>query len=149
MANRWVSAAGGLIGGQVAGRLIGIFLSSSAGESLLEKIDGRSLTPLEHRVLARKWSGNIGKALSAAITTIVLARGEDTPRRGALVNAVRQRISGGGGPLERDTDWVQVMQRVAEVMMSGGAIFRVFGEYLEDRQKASAETQRATAKRLA
>jgi hypothetical protein len=42
-----------------------------------------------------------------------------------------------------------VMQRTAEVMLAIGAIFRVVGEFLEDRQKTAAETQRTAAKRLA
>ena len=53
-----------------------------------------------------------------------------------------------GGPSKREIDWVQVMQRVAEVMLALGAIFKVVGEYLEDRQKAAEETERAVAKRL-
>jgi hypothetical protein len=41
------------------------------------------------------------------------------------------------------------MQRTAEVMLAIGAIFKVVGEFLEDRQKTAHETERAAARRLA
>jgi hypothetical protein len=142
----------GLIGGQVAGRVLGAFLSSRAGERLLDSIDHRTLTPLEHRVLAQRWSGNIGKAISAAVALLFLARNDEPGRGGADHLAFARPRTGMnlmGGPTERKVDWVQVMQRVAEVMLAVGAIFKVLGEYLEDRQKTAIATERAAAKRLA
>ena len=157
MANKWVGAAVGLVGGQVAGRVLSAFLTSKSGERLLERIDRRPLTPLEHRVLARKWSGNIGKALSAAAATLLLAqasRDEDRRTgRGAaaqLGQQVSQVAAAGRGIISgrNDVDWVQVLQRAAEIMLAFGAIFKVVGEYLEDRQKAADETQASAARRL-
>lgn len=140
-------AVAGLIGGQVAGRVIGAFLSSSAGERFLNKLDRRALSPLEHRVLAQKWSGNIGKAISGAAAVLLLSqRGQ--PGRGATGHLSFARPSLMGGPTERKVDWIQVSQRVAETMLALGAVFKVIGEYLEDRQKAATETERAAAKRL-
>jgi hypothetical protein len=142
----------GLIGGQVAGRVLGTLLSSRAGERLLHSVDHSTLTPLEHRVLASRWSGNIGKAISGAAALLFLARSNEPGRGGADHLSVARPGTGMnlmGGPTERKIDWVQVMQRVAEVMLAVGAVFKVFGEYLEDRQKTAMATERAAAKRLA
>jgi hypothetical protein len=134
----------GLVGGQVAGRVIGAFLGSGAGEKFLLGLDRRPLTPLEHRVLARKWSGNIGKALSGAAAVLFLSQ-RSRPQEGAFGVADRSLL---GGPTRRKVDWIQITQRVAEVMLALGAVFKVVGEYLEDRQKTAEETERAAAKRL-
>jgi hypothetical protein len=124
------------VGGQVAGKALAVFLGSNSGERLLEAVDKRPLTPLEHRVLAQKWSGNIGKALSAATATLFVVQGDSAARSG-------------GGPMSKQAiDWVQVMQRTAEIMLAVGAIFKVVGEFLEDRQKTADESQHAAAKRL-
>jgi hypothetical protein len=147
MANRWVGAAAGLVGGQVVGRALSAFLTSRAGERLLQKVDPRPLTPLEHRVLAQRWAGHIGKALSAAGVALVLAPGGNLGR-GAVSQLAAVRQSTMRGPAERRIDWVQVLQRVSEVMLAVGAIFKVVGEYLEDRQKTADETERTAAKRL-
>jgi hypothetical protein len=137
----------GMIGGQVAGRVLGAFLSSGSGQRLLQSVDRRPLTPLEHRVLAQKWAGNIGKAISGAAAVLFLARGQEQGRGGGKTLAFAEHNLM-GGPTERKIDWVQVMQRVAEVMLALGAVFKVVGEYLEDRQKTAQETERAAAKRL-
>jgi len=138
MANRWVSAAAGLLGGQIAGRALAVFLKTRPGEQLLTTIDRSRLTPLEHRVLVQRWSGNIGRAISGAAATLaLLGSGGDTTAE------TRQT------QMRKKTDWVQVMQRAAEVMLAIGAIFKVVGEFLEDRQKTAAETQRHAARRLA
>jgi hypothetical protein len=139
MANRWVGAAAGLVGGQVAGRALAVFLKTRAGERLLSKIDRSRLTPLEHRVLVQRWSGTIGKAMSAAAAALVLARSGD----GMPLAAMRR------DQMSKQIDWVQVMIRAAEVMLAAGAIFKVVGEFLEDRQKTATETQRHAARRLA
>jgi hypothetical protein len=138
----------GLVGGQVAGRILGVFLSSRTGERLLERIDRRPLTPLEHRVLAGKWAGNIGKAISGAGAVLFLSRGDKPGRGGAnQLRAAQHNLM--GGPTMRNIDWVQVLQRVSEVMLAVGAIFKVVGEYLEDRQRTAEENERTAAKRLA
>ena len=137
----------GMVGGQVAGRALSAFLTSSAGERLLDAVDNTPLTPLEHRVLAQKWSGNIGKAISGAAAILFLAQPKDGPGGGIQLGIAKRSLL--GGPTARQTDWVQVMQRVAEVMLAIGAIFKVVGEYLEDRQKTAAETERRAAKRIA
>jgi hypothetical protein len=134
----------GLLGGQVAGRVLGGFLASGAGEKLLLKLDRRPLTPLEHRVLAQKWSGHIGKAVSGAAAVLFLAQ-RNRPDRGVMGAAQRSLM---GGPTVRTVDWVQVTHRVAEMMLAIGAICKVVGEYLEDRQRVVEETERAAAKRL-
>jgi hypothetical protein len=148
MANRWVGAAAGLIGGQVVGRVLSVFLSSRTGERLLTKVDGSVLTPLEHRVLAQRWAGNIGKTISAAVAALFVVGGASEPGQGIMSQLAAVRHHTMGGPAQRKIDWVQVMQRVAEVMLAVGAIFKVVGEYLEDRQKTATETERAAAKRL-
>ena len=134
----------GFIGGQAAGRAIGAFLSSNPGERFLLQLDRRALTPLEHRVLAQKWSGNIGKAISAAAAVLFLAQ-RNRPDKGMHGLPDRGLL---GGPTERRVDWIQLMQRIAEMLLAIGAIFKVVGEYLEDRQKVASETERAAAKRL-
>ena len=140
MANRWVGAAAGLVGGQVAGRALSMVLSSQAGERVLSRLDHSALTPLEHRVLVNRWSGNIGKSISATVATLALLwSGGNDPA------SVMRRSQMGN----RKVDWVQVLQRTAEVMLAIGAIFKVLGEFLEDREKTAAETQRTAAKRLA
>ncbi|MGH2355828.1 MAG: hypothetical protein ACRDI2_05350 [Chloroflexota bacterium] len=139
MVNRWVGAAAGLVGGQVAGRALSVFLSSKAGERLLEQIDQEPLTPLEHRVLAQKWSGTIAKALSAAAAALVITRD------GTVSDDHVIRTSTMAG---RNVDWVQVVQRAGEIMLAVGAIFKVVGEYLEDRQKTAGETERRASRRL-
>ena len=149
MANRWVGVAAGLVGGQVIGRVLSMFLRSGAGDRLLRRVDGSRLTPLEHRVLAQRWSGHIGKALSGAAAALVLMA-TSTPRGRGLagqLGLVREHTM--ARRADRRIDYVQVMQRVAELMLAVGAICKVIGEYLEDRQKTAAETERAAAKRLA
>jgi hypothetical protein len=141
VANKWVGAAAGLVGGQVAGRVLSVFLGSRSGERLLEAVDRRSLTPLEHRVLAQRWAGNIGKAISGGVATLFLLRGGDGGDE-----APGTGIGTMGG---RKINWIQVMQRTAEIMLAFGAIFKVVGEFLEDRERTEHETQRAAAKRLA
>lgn len=149
MVNKWAGAAGGLLGGQVMGWALSAFLSSRAGERVLNAFDPRPLTPLEHQVLAKRWAGNIGKAISAAAAALIVFRSGD-PGAGAadhLSTVTEHSLM--GGPTKRETDWVQVMQRIAEVLLALGAILKVVGEYLEDRQKTAQESERAAAKRLA
>jgi hypothetical protein len=115
-------------------------LDSQPGEQLLTKLDHNTLTPLEHRVLVQRWSGNLGKAISVAAATLAtIWIGYNSPE------AKARRAQMGN----RNIDWVQVMQRTAEVMLAIGAIFKVVGEFLEDRQKTAHETERAAARRLA
>src|SRR5687768_1350220 len=134
----------GLVGGQVVGRVLGGFLSSDAGEKFLLKLDRRPLTPLEHRVLAQKWSANIGKAVSGAAAVLFLAQ-RNRPDRGVMGAAERSLM---GGPTVRKVDWIQMTHRVAELLLAVGAVFKVAGEYLEDRQRVAEDSERAAAKRL-
>ena len=134
----------GLVGGQVAGRVLGGVLASGAGERFLLQLDRRPLTPLEHRVLAQKWSGHIGKAVSGAAAALFLAQ-RSRPDRGVMGAAQRSLM---GGPTVRTVDWVQVTHRVAEMLLAIGAICKVVGEYLEDRKRVGEESERAAAKRL-
>jgi len=124
--------------------VIGGFLSSGLGEKFLLKLDRRALTPLEHRVLAQKWSADIGKAMSSVAAVLFLSQ-RNRPDRGVMGAARRNLMD---GPTTRKPDWIQVTQRVAEMLLAVGAIFKVVGEYLEDRQRAAQETERAAAKRL-
>lgn len=124
----------------MVGRALSVFLSGRQGERLLEAVDRRALTPLEHRVLAQKWAGGIGKAISGAVAVLFLMRGDRKPA-GTPIGA-----SGAMG--KRQINWIQVMQRTAEIMLAFGAIFKVVGELLEDREQTAHETQRAAAKRL-
>jgi hypothetical protein len=140
MQNKWVGTGLGLVGGQIAGRVLGSFLGSSTGERLMSRIGGGiTLSPLESRVLARKWSGNLAKAFSATAAALVVTR-RDEPSGDHVIRT--------GTMAGRNVDWVQVMQRAGEIMLAAGAIFRVLGEYLEDRQKVAQESGRRTAKRL-
>src|SRR5687767_13512965 len=137
----------GLVGGQVMGRVLGGFLSSGAGEKFLLKLDRRPLTPLEHRVLAQKWSANIGKAVSGAAAVLFLAQ-RNRPDRGVMgvMGAAERSLM--GGPTVRKVDWIQMTHRVAELLLAVGAVFKVVGEYLEDRQRVAEDSERAAAKRL-
>ncbi|HEX2035470.1 MAG TPA: hypothetical protein VHS99_14930 [Chloroflexota bacterium] len=139
MANKWLSTAVGLLGAPIAGRVLSTLLSSQAGERLLRRLDGRPLTPLEHRVLAQRWSGNIAKAATAAAVALLLTQ------RDSRSEPYVTRTSPMG---ERNINWVQVMQRTGEILLALGAIFRVVGEYLEDREKTAAESERQAARRL-
>jgi hypothetical protein len=141
MANKWVGAAAGLVGGQVVGRGLSAFLGGRTGEQLLAKVDRSRLTPLEHRVLVNKWSGNIGKAISGAGAVLALLWGSDNNPNAAQTGRIQMG--------RRSVDWVQVMQRTAEVMLAIGAIFKVVAEFFEDRQETASQTQRSAAKRLA
>jgi|GEM_PF-811278 len=151
MANRLVGAAAGLIGGQIAGRILSLALRTRLGERLLERIDGHALTPLEHRVLVQRWSGTIGKALSGALVALSLLWG-GRGRRGEVAPARRGGASGGamGAGLmpERRINWVEVLQRAAEVLLAVGAIFKVVGEFLEEREKVAGERRQAAARQL-
>jgi hypothetical protein len=140
MANRWVGLAAGLVGGQVASRALSLLLSGRAGERLLTTIDRRALTPLEHRILVQKWSGNLGKAIAGAASVLALLW---TARPDPEERLRRTQVG------KDSVDWVQVMQRTAEVLLAIGAIVKVVAEFLEDRQQTAAETERAAAKRLA
>ena len=140
---RWGSALLGLLGGQVLGRIIGVFLGSRAGEGLMERLGGYPLTPLERRVLAQRWSGAFGNAISAAAAALLITRRQGPSEEqqqlalaGATPGTVAEDMAG------RRIDWVQVIQRSGEIMLALGAIFRVLGEYLEDREKVAKEDER-------
>lgn len=147
MANRLVGAAAGLIGGQIAGRILSLALRTRLGERLLERIDGHALTPLEHRVLVQRWSGTIGKALSGALVALSLLWG-GRGRRGEVAPVDSGGITGAGLMPERRINWVEVLQRAAEVLLAVGAIFKVVGEFLEEREKVAGERRQAAARRL-
>ncbi len=146
MANRWVGAAVGLVGGQVAGRILALALRTRPGERLLERIDGRTLTPLEHRVLVQRWSGTLGKALSGALVALSLLW---MGRRGEVTPVERAGLLGAGPMSERRINWVEVLQRAAEILLAIGAIFKVVGEFLEEREKVAGESRQQAARRLA
>jgi hypothetical protein len=145
--SKWASAAVSLVGGQIVGRVIGAVLGSAAGERMMERLGGVPLTPLERRVLAKRWSGSFGNAISAATTALVITRRQEPSsdhviKTGAMPGTVAGNMAG------RTIDWVQVVQRTGEIMLALGAIFRILGEYLEDRQKVATEDQRSMARRL-
>jgi len=145
--SKWAIAALSLVGGQIIGRVIGAFLGSAPGEQMMERLGGSPLTPLERRVLAKRWSGSFGNAISAASTALVITRRQEPSsdhviKTGAMPGMVAGDMAG------RRIDWVQVVQRTGEIMLALGAVFRVLGEYLEDRQKVADEDQRSLAKRL-
>jgi hypothetical protein len=145
--NRWASAAIGLVGGQILGRAIGAGLSSRAGDRVMMRLGGYPLTPLERRVLAQRWSGSFGNAFSAAAAALIITRrqgptDEHVIKTGAMPGTVAGVMAG------RKIDWVQVVQRSGEIMLAFGAIFRVLGEYLEDRQRVAKEDERDIAQRL-
>ena len=141
--SRWGGAVLGLLGGQILGRLVGVFLGSRAGERVMERLGGYPLTPLERRVLAQRWSGAFGNAISAASAALLITRRQE-PREGRPQQAgvtptpgtVAEDMAG------RKIDWIQVIQRSGEIMLALGAIFRVLGEYLEDREKVALEDER-------
>ena len=145
--SKWAGAVIGLVGGQILGRAIGYFLGSAAGEGVMERLGGYPLTPLERRVLADRWSGSFGNAFSAAATALVLTRRE-APDEDHVIRSdgehgtVAEKMAG------RKIDWVQVVQRSGEIMLAFGAIFRVLGEYLEDRQRVALEDEREMARRV-
>ena len=144
--NRWASAAIGLVGGQILGRAIGALLSSQAGDRVMMRLGGYPLTPLERRVLAQRWSGAFGNAFSAAAAALIITRRQDPDehviKTGAMPGTVAGEMAG------RKIDWVQVVQRSGEIMLAFGAIFRVLGEYLEDRQRVAREDEREIARRV-
>jgi hypothetical protein len=145
--SRWASAAIGLVGGQIIGRVIGFLLSSRAGDRMMVRLGGYPLTPLERRVLAQRWSGAFGNAFSAAAAALIITRRQDPGdehviKTGAMPGTVAGEMAG------RKIDWVQVVQRSGEIMIAFGAIFRVLGEYLEDRQKVAMEEEREIARRV-
>jgi hypothetical protein len=145
--SKWASAIIGLVGGQVLGRAIGYFLGSSAGEGVMGRLGGYPLTPLERRVLADRWSGSFGNALSAATPALVLTRREQ-PDEDHIIRSDAEPGTVAGEMAERKIDWVQVVQRSGEIMLALGAIFRVLGEYLEDRQRVAQEDEREMARRI-
>ena len=67
---------------------------------------------------------------------------EHVIKTGAMPGTVAGEMEG------RKIDWVQVVQRSGEIMLAFGAIFRVLGEYLEDRQRVAKEDERDIAQRL-
>jgi len=145
--SKWASAVIGLLGGQILGRVTGYFLGSSAGEGIMERLGGYPLTPLERRVLADRWSGALGNAFSAAATALILTRRQE-PDEDHVVKSDAEPGTVAGEMAGRKIDWVQVVQRSGEIMLAFGAIFRVLGEYLEDRQKVGQEDEREMARRL-
>ena len=50
---------------------------------------------------------------------------------------------------ERRINWVEVLQRAAEILLAIGAIFKVVGEFLEEREKVAGESRQQAARRLA
>jgi hypothetical protein len=109
----------------------------------MERLGGYPLTPLERRVLAQRWSGAFGNAFSAATAALLITRRQGPSEEhqqlalaGATPGTVAEDMAG------RRIDWVQVIQRSGEIMLALGAIFRVMGEYLEDREKVAKEDER-------
>jgi hypothetical protein len=112
----------------------------------MERLGGYPLTPLERRVLAQRWSGAFGNALSAAAAALLLTRRQEPSEErlraaGMTPGTVAEDMAG------RKIDWVQVIQRSGEIMLALGAIFRVLGEYLEDRAKVAKEDEREILER--
>jgi hypothetical protein len=146
---RWVGAAAGLVLGQVLGRALSAAFTTAAGERWLERVDGADLTPFEYRSLAAKWGTNIGKAVSGALGSLFIFGGPPEGQQGLAGQFGIVTEHQMAGPTKRHINYVQLMQRIAEIMLAIGAICKVVGEYLEDRQRTAAESERAAAKRLA
>jgi hypothetical protein len=95
--------------------------------------DGRQLTPFEHRVITSRWMGDFGGGLAElAVETT------------NLMGVVAARTQGGGTAVAsskvNDTDWVEILQRMATVLVAVGAILKVVAGIIGDRERTANET---------
>lgn len=132
MNRKVLSMALSVVGAPLAGRLLGMLLASRPGGELLETIDRRQLTPFEHRVLARRWSGALAKAIMTAALGLFLVE-QARQERG---RPVMWRGLGGGGPV---VNWPHLLHRTSEVLLALGAIMKVAANFLEEREEVAEE----------
>ena len=129
----WVSPIAGIVGSQVVGRGLGMVIGTGPVGRLLGWADGRELTPFEHRVITSRWMGDFGGGLAElAVETT------------NLVGVVAARNQAGGtamtGSKADETDWVEVLQRVATILVAVGAILKVVAGIIGDRDRTANET---------
>lgn len=129
----WVTPIAGIVGSQVVGRGLGFVIGASAIGRLASWVDGRSLTPFEHRTITSRWMGDLGGGLAElAVEASNLVDGV-TARKGAGGSTMGTKRSSG-------TDWVEVLQRAAAVLVAVGAIMKVVAGIIGDRDRTAAES---------
>lgn len=129
----WVTPIAGIVGSQVVGRGMGVIVGTSPFGRLLGWADGRALTPFEHRAVSSRWMGDLGGGLAELAVEAT-----------SLVGAVAARRQSGGtsmvGSRATGTDWVEILQRVAAVLVAVGAILKVVAGIIGDRDRTASET---------
>lgn len=120
---------GSFLGGRILERVVAGALGSASGRRLMQHWDKRELTPFEHRMLAQQWAGGIAKAVIAAGPIA------------AAVMSLRSSVDSGGAAASEDKpfDWARAISRTAELLLAVGAILKVIGDYLENREAVAAE----------
>ncbi|MAG34655.1 MAG: hypothetical protein CL878_00165 [Dehalococcoidia bacterium] len=124
-----VWTVGSFLGGRILERVVAAALGSAGGRRFMKRWDKRELTPFEHRTLAQQWAGGIAKTFIAAGPIL------------AAVMSLRSSAESGGEAADgrKPFDWIQALSRAAELLLAVGAILKVVGEYLEDREDVEAE----------
>lgn len=129
----WVSPIAGIVGSQVVGRGLGMVVGTRPFGRLFSWADGRELTPFEHRVITSRWMGDFGGGLAELAVETTNLIGVVTARNHAGDTAM-------GGSKADNIDWVDLMQRVATVLVAVGAILKVVAGFIGDRDRAANET---------
>jgi hypothetical protein len=103
----------------VIGKLLELFLSSGPGRSVAEKAGIGELTTGEGIDLAKKYASAAGAAVATAAT--------------ALTSSVPQPLY----PLTsaKTASYAAVAQDTAELLIATGALVKVVGDFLKDRER--------------
>ena len=129
----WVSPIAGIVGSQVVGRGLGMVVGTGPVGRLIGWADGRELTPFEHRVITSRWMGDFGGGLAELAVETTNLLGVVAARKNAGSTAMT-------GSKAEETDWVDVLQRVATILVALGAILKVVAGIIGDRDRTANET---------
>lgn len=129
----WVTPIAGIVGSQVVGRGLGVVVGTSLIGRLLAWADGRELTPFEHRVITSRWMGDAGGGLAELAVEAT-----------NLIGVVATRKQSGGTAIASskadETDWVEILQRFAAVLVAVAAIVKVVAGIVGDRDRTANES---------
>lgn len=103
----------------VLGKVLGLFLSSSPGRKVATNVGMGDLTTEEGIDMAKKYAAAAGVAASTAAT--------------ALMGKVQ--MTAGAVPNPKAVATAAVAQDTAELLLATGALVKVIGDFLKDREE--------------
>ena len=103
----------------IIGKLLELFLSSSPGKSVARKAGVAELTTEEGIDMAKKYAAAAGGAVSMAATALTKPVTQASPPL----------------PNPRNMAYSAVAQDTAELLLATGALVKVVGDFLKDREQ--------------